>query len=69
VEVDGLTSLPIVNRQAGQSIHLDPLPRSPTTSLTVAGFGFRTIGRLGGLTDQSADCPEAEARHGQTGSG
>ncbi|KZN89119.1 hypothetical protein EN45_077130 [Penicillium chrysogenum] len=34
------------NRQAGQSIHLDPLPRSPTTSLTVAGFGFRTIGRL-----------------------
>jgi hypothetical protein len=23
----------------------------------------------GGLTDQSADCPEAEARHGQTGSG
>jgi hypothetical protein len=42
IEVDEVVDLQD-NRQAGQSIHLDPLPRSPTTSLTVAGFGFRTI--------------------------
>jgi hypothetical protein len=45
------------NRQAGESIHLNWL----------IGVGIEVVD-WGVLTHQPADCPEAEARHGQTGS-
>ncbi|KAJ5251409.1 hypothetical protein N7489_001819 [Penicillium chrysogenum] len=33
-------------RTSTVTIHFNKLPRSTTSSLSVAGFGFRTIGRL-----------------------
>jgi hypothetical protein len=54
--------------------HSDQPLRSTTSSLTVAGPSassewFIEVVDGSGLIDQSADCPEAEARHGQTGRG
>jgi hypothetical protein len=43
-------------------------PRSPPRSTTQINYDLE-VGGGGGWIDQSADCPEAEARHGQTGNG
>ncbi|KAJ5842209.1 hypothetical protein N7534_012039 [Penicillium rubens] len=68
--IDGshyLTSLPIVLKPKPATVRLEVVDRSGLKWWVEARW-IEVDGCIG-LLDQSADCPEAEARHGQTGSG
>jgi hypothetical protein len=58
-----LTSLPIVLKPKPATVRLEVVDRSGGLKRCIEVDGWI------GLLDQSADCPEAEARHGQAGSG